>query len=265
MNGVSLSMLKAFSHTMLQASSMCSIDNIRAVQSPLEGPFPFLVTLLRRLGIPRCDWASVEDLGSVCIEHMILSWVNLHALKTILPRFWKHVWFISEYRDSQTSFKILKRRTLFEEGQNLKKEDDWSPYLSGYFNIDFHEYEFIASLLNDRGRRRRRRLFPEGWEKKVNHDVRVDQIKKTPTTKRGGRTYPKARTLYRSRAPAGCLKKLPAFILGTGTWTDSSIPYLDLRVPCDGVPGSVDEEVWPVREGPMAYKEVKKVRTRLGL
>ncbi|GFV81259.1 hypothetical protein TNCV_4772861 [Trichonephila clavipes] len=49
----------------------------------------------------------------------------------------------------------------------------------------------------------RERLFPEGWEKKVNHDVRVDQIKKTPTTKRGGRTNPKARTLYRSRAPAG--------------------------------------------------------------
>ncbi|GFX76674.1 hypothetical protein TNCV_663831 [Trichonephila clavipes] len=47
------------------------------------------------------------------------------------------------------------------------------------------------------------RLFPEGWEKKVNHDVRMDLIKKTSTTKRGGRTYPKARTLYRSRAPAG--------------------------------------------------------------
>ncbi|GFW86384.1 transposable element Tcb1 transposase [Trichonephila clavipes] len=51
---------------------------------------------------------------------------------------------------------------------------------------------------NDRGR-----LFPERWEKKINHDVRLDLIKKTPTTKRGGRTYPKARTLYRSRAPAG--------------------------------------------------------------
>ncbi|GFV11787.1 hypothetical protein TNCV_977761 [Trichonephila clavipes] len=31
----------------------------------------------------------------------------------------------------------------------------------------------------------------------------MDLIKKTPTTKRGGRTYPKARTLYRSRAPVG--------------------------------------------------------------
>ncbi|GFU83019.1 hypothetical protein TNCV_64901 [Trichonephila clavipes] len=29
----------------------------------------------------------------------------------------------------------------------------------------------------------------------------MDLLKKTPTTKRGGRTYPKARTLYRSRAP----------------------------------------------------------------
>ncbi|GFU33303.1 hypothetical protein TNCV_3866841 [Trichonephila clavipes] len=45
--------------------------------------------------------------------------------------------------------------------------------------------------------------YSEGWEKKINHDVRLDLIKKTPTTKRGGRTYPKARTLYRSRAPAG--------------------------------------------------------------
>ncbi|GFV03802.1 hypothetical protein TNCV_1877501 [Trichonephila clavipes] len=61
----------------------CKLDNydpgmsIRAVQdfsqSPSEGPFPFLVTLLRRLGIPECDWAYVEDLGSVYIEHMILS------------------------------------------------------------------------------------------------------------------------------------------------------------------------------------------------
>ncbi|GFT18439.1 hypothetical protein TNCV_4059401 [Trichonephila clavipes] len=31
----------------------------------------------------------------------------------------------------------------------------------------------------------------------------MDLIKRSPTTKRGGRTYPKARALYRSRAPAG--------------------------------------------------------------
>ncbi|GFY02510.1 hypothetical protein TNCV_3503911 [Trichonephila clavipes] len=57
--------------------------------------------------------------------------------------------------------------------------------------------------LDDRGRRRQGRLFPEGWEKKVNHDVMMDLIKRSPTTKRGGRTYSKARTLYRSRAPVG--------------------------------------------------------------
>ncbi|GFU35119.1 hypothetical protein TNCV_1373771 [Trichonephila clavipes] len=57
--------------------------------------------------------------------------------------------------------------------------------------------------LDDRGCRRQGRLFPEGWEKKVNHDVMMDLIKRSPTTKRGGRTYPKARALYRSRAPAG--------------------------------------------------------------
>ncbi|GFX76386.1 general transcription factor II-I repeat domain-containing protein 2A [Trichonephila clavipes] len=56
---------------------------------------------------------------------------------------------------------------------------------------------------DDRGRRHRRRLFPEGWEKKINHDVRLDLIKKTPTKNgEGGRT-PKHETLYRSRAPAG--------------------------------------------------------------
>ncbi|GFX75809.1 hypothetical protein TNCV_2237811 [Trichonephila clavipes] len=65
-------------------------------------------------------------------------------------------------------------------------------------------YLFVIKLkLDEQGRRRRRRLFPEGWEKKINHDARMDLIKKTPTTKRGGRTYPEVRTLYRSRAPAG--------------------------------------------------------------
>ncbi|GFX44434.1 hypothetical protein TNCV_1394551 [Trichonephila clavipes] len=44
--------------------------------------------------------------------------------------------------------------------------------------------------LDDRGR-----LFPEGWEKKINHDVKVEQIKETPTKKgEGGRT-PKHKTL----------------------------------------------------------------------
>ncbi|GFW12289.1 hypothetical protein TNCV_2489331 [Trichonephila clavipes] len=28
-------------------------------------------------------------------------------------------------------------------------------------------------------------VFPEGWEKKINHDVKVKQIKKTPTKKMG--------------------------------------------------------------------------------
>ncbi|GFU99934.1 hypothetical protein TNCV_3744921 [Trichonephila clavipes] len=42
-------------------------------KSPSEGPFPFLVTCVATVGHSRCDWASVEDLGSVCIEHMILS------------------------------------------------------------------------------------------------------------------------------------------------------------------------------------------------
>ncbi|GFU75821.1 hypothetical protein TNCV_1652811 [Trichonephila clavipes] len=59
-----------------------------------------------------------------------------------------------------------------------------------------HVYESKLKL-DDRGR-----LFPEGLEKNIYHDEKVDQIKKAPTTKRGGRTYPKARTLYRSRAPA---------------------------------------------------------------
>ncbi|GFS64419.1 hypothetical protein TNCV_3955861 [Trichonephila clavipes] len=55
--------------------------------------------------------------------------------------------------------------------------------------------------------------------------------------------------------------RLPTFILGTGTWTDSSIPYLDLSVPCAVIPGSVVEGVWPVREGPKAYEVVKSRNT----
>ncbi|GFU85396.1 hypothetical protein TNCV_2387001 [Trichonephila clavipes] len=43
------------------------------ISGTIRPPDLKFVTLLRRLGIPRCDWASVEDLGSVCIEHIILS------------------------------------------------------------------------------------------------------------------------------------------------------------------------------------------------
>ncbi|GFW71215.1 hypothetical protein TNCV_536331 [Trichonephila clavipes] len=62
-----------------------------------------------------------------------------------------------------------------------------------------HAYESTKLLkLYDRGR-----LFPEGWEKKINHDVKLDLIKKIPIKNgEGGRT-PKHETLYRSRAPAG--------------------------------------------------------------
>ncbi|GFW90929.1 hypothetical protein TNCV_2419221 [Trichonephila clavipes] len=31
-------------------------------------------------------------------------------------------------------------------------------------------------------------------------------------------------------------------------WVDYSIPYLDLRAPCNGVPGLVEAEVWPYRK-----------------
>ncbi|GFY31725.1 hypothetical protein TNCV_4200341 [Trichonephila clavipes] len=46
----------------------------------------------------------------------------------------------------------------------------------------------ISGTLATHDRGRRRRLFPEGWEKKMNHDVKVEQIKKTPTRNgEGGR------------------------------------------------------------------------------
>ncbi|GFX35294.1 hypothetical protein TNCV_101011 [Trichonephila clavipes] len=38
--------------------------------------------------------------------------------------------------------------------------------------------------LGDCGRRRRRCLFPEGWEKKIDHDEKFKQITKTPTKTR---------------------------------------------------------------------------------
>ncbi|GFU52974.1 hypothetical protein TNCV_1142651 [Trichonephila clavipes] len=57
--------------------------------------------------------------------------------------------------------------------------------------------------LDDRGHRRQGRLFPEGWEKKKNHSLKSDLIKRSPWQNgEGGRT-PKLETLYRSRAPAG--------------------------------------------------------------
>ncbi|GFU90694.1 hypothetical protein TNCV_5140001 [Trichonephila clavipes] len=54
---------------------------------------------------------------------------------------------------------------------------------------------------------------------------------------------PEIRTLPWSKFTAvltpTTLKKNFRLILGTGIWADSSIPYLDLKVPCDVVPGLV--------------------------
>ncbi|GFU07099.1 hypothetical protein TNCV_4051131, partial [Trichonephila clavipes] len=47
------------------------------------------------------------------------------------------------------------------------------------------------------------RLFPEGWEKKINHDVKVEQIKKTPTKTGRGRTYPIARNALMKQSVGG--------------------------------------------------------------
>ncbi|GFU97122.1 hypothetical protein TNCV_4642151 [Trichonephila clavipes] len=99
-----------------------------------------------------------------------------------------------------------------------------------------HRFTLIGSKtklkLDDRGRRRQGRLFPEGWEKKVNHNVMTDLIKRSPRQNgEGGRT-PKLKTLYRSRAPAGwdekmdgdCKAKLAAgtvgFEAGVSLFTD---------------------------------------------
>ncbi|GFV21091.1 hypothetical protein TNCV_1568871 [Trichonephila clavipes] len=39
----------------------------------LRGTIPIFSNFVATVGHSRCDWASVEDLGSVCIEHIILS------------------------------------------------------------------------------------------------------------------------------------------------------------------------------------------------
>ncbi|GFV95565.1 hypothetical protein TNCV_4575661 [Trichonephila clavipes] len=68
-----------------------------------------------------------------------------------------------------------------------------SPSVKRFTSEYYEQY-----LCYDRGR-----LFPEEREKKVNHDVRMDLIKKTPTTKRGGRTYPKARNALSKQSAGG--------------------------------------------------------------
>ncbi|GFV01975.1 hypothetical protein TNCV_4979231 [Trichonephila clavipes] len=46
--------------------------------------------------------------------------------------------------------------------------------------------------------------------------------------------------LSRMNGVTACLPETTSrLILGTGTWADSSIPYLDLKVPSDAVPGLV--------------------------
>ncbi|GFX53002.1 hypothetical protein TNCV_3228701 [Trichonephila clavipes] len=50
------------------------------------------------------------------------------------------------------------------------------------------------------------------------------------------------------------------FILETGIWTDSSIPYLDLKVLCDVFLVWVDGEAWPLREEPMANRRASAVK-----
>ncbi|GFT62535.1 hypothetical protein TNCV_3838661 [Trichonephila clavipes] len=70
-------------------------------------------------------------------------------------------------------------------------------------SLRLHLCSLTKLKLDDRGRRRQGRLFPEGWEKEINHDVMTDLIKRSPRQNgEGGRT-PKHETLYRSRAPAG--------------------------------------------------------------
>ncbi|GFX68182.1 hypothetical protein TNCV_1807381 [Trichonephila clavipes] len=39
----------------------------------LRGTIPIFSNFVATVVMKECDWASVEDLGSVCIEHMILS------------------------------------------------------------------------------------------------------------------------------------------------------------------------------------------------
>ncbi|GFV41204.1 hypothetical protein TNCV_2979581 [Trichonephila clavipes] len=43
----------------------------------------------------------------------------------------------------------------------------------------------VLPISDDRGRRRRRRLFPEGREKKINHDVRVESNQENSHKKTG--------------------------------------------------------------------------------
>ncbi|GFW84637.1 hypothetical protein TNCV_2596821 [Trichonephila clavipes] len=53
-------------------------------------------------------------------------------------------------------------------------------------------FSFVYKLkLDYRGRRCRRRLFPEGWEKKIDHYMKIKQVTKTPTKNGEGERTPK--------------------------------------------------------------------------
>ncbi|GFT21218.1 hypothetical protein TNCV_2582791 [Trichonephila clavipes] len=56
--------------------------------------------------------------------------------------------------------------------------------------VDVRNFVGVTKLkLDDRGRRRQGRLFPEGWEKKKNHNLISDLIKRSPRQNgEGGRT-----------------------------------------------------------------------------
>ncbi|GFX31675.1 hypothetical protein TNCV_4081991 [Trichonephila clavipes] len=93
---------------------------------------------------------------------------------------------------------ILSPADLFVSGYCLYE------YLTKYDRLCSIPYPCSTKLkLDDRGHRRQGRLFQEGWEKKKNHSLKSDLIKRSPRQNgEGGRT-PKLETLYRSRAPAG--------------------------------------------------------------
>ncbi|GFU02328.1 hypothetical protein TNCV_1238371 [Trichonephila clavipes] len=86
--------------------------------------------------------------------------------------------------------------SLWEMSKELRKKKSPVYALKGQAGIAHTDFDKAE-------RRRRKHLFPEGREKKIDHDVRLDLIKKIPIKNGDGGRTPKYETLYRSRAPVG--------------------------------------------------------------
>ncbi|GFY34032.1 hypothetical protein TNCV_997131 [Trichonephila clavipes] len=69
--------------------------------------------------------------------------------------------------------KVRRIKKNIESGEEPQKKEKMRQ--KAYFHPKLTKLK-----LDDHGRRRRRRLFPEGWAKKINHDEKIKKSRKLP-------------------------------------------------------------------------------------